>query len=386
MEEILLSTTILASFLGGMVVLLAPCCVSVMLPAFFATTFRRKTQILAMTLVFAAGVGTIILPIAFGAAALSRLLIDYHTPVFTIGGLAMMVMGGLILAGRKIMLPMIVRGGSGGSTIRSVYALGAFSGAASACCAPVLAGVAAVSGAASSFPAALAVGVAPKGIPLMGPTKTSESPRKNTSRPLKIWVLVAVVVAAVVGLFLVYQGSTDPEPGPAQMRAEGVDYDVGSPGTGSEAPAFTLPSVEGGPVELGDYSGKSTLLYFHERLGCQPCWDQIKDLEENPSVLQEAGIDSLVTITSGPADLIARKMSDDGLETVALADTDLTVSRQYEANKFGMMGESSNGHTFILVGPEGTIQWRADYGGAPDYTMYVPVTQLMNDLEAGRAG
>ncbi|MHA7156188.1 cytochrome c biogenesis CcdA family protein [Arthrobacter sp. TMN-50] len=160
MEEILLSTTILAAFLGGMVALLAPCCVSVMLPAFFATTFRRKTQILAMTLVFAAGVGTIILPIAFGAAALSRLLIDYHTPVFTVGGLAMMLMGGLILAGKKIMLPMFVRGGSGGSSIRSVYALGAFSGAASACCAPVLAGVAAVSGAASSFPAALAVGVA----------------------------------------------------------------------------------------------------------------------------------------------------------------------------------------------------------------------------------
>lgn len=160
MEEILLSTTILASFLGGMIALFAPCCVSVMLPAFFATTFRRKTQILGMTLVFAAGVGTIILPIAFGAAALSRLLIEYHTPIFAGGGSAMIVMGALILAGKKIMLPMFVRGGSGGRNIRSVYALGAFSGAASACCAPVLAGVAAISGAASSFPAALAVGVA----------------------------------------------------------------------------------------------------------------------------------------------------------------------------------------------------------------------------------
>ncbi|SDI95459.1 Cytochrome c biogenesis protein CcdA [Arthrobacter subterraneus] len=161
MEEILLSTTILAAFLGGMVALFAPCCVSVMLPAFFATTFRRKTEILGMTLVFAAGVGTIILPIAFGAAALSRLLIEYHTPIFAVGGSAMIVMGALILAGRKIMLPMLVRGGSGGGrNIRSVYTLGAFSGAASACCAPVLAGVAAISGAASSFPAALAVGVA----------------------------------------------------------------------------------------------------------------------------------------------------------------------------------------------------------------------------------
>src|SRR5258707_7590675 len=41
----------------------------------------------------------------------------------------------------------------------SAYVLGAFSGAASACCAPVLAGVAVLSGAAASFPVALAVGV-----------------------------------------------------------------------------------------------------------------------------------------------------------------------------------------------------------------------------------
>jgi cytochrome c biogenesis protein CcdA len=40
-----------------------------------------------------------------------------------------------------------------------VYGLGVFSGAASACCAPVLAGVATISGAAASFPAAMAVGI-----------------------------------------------------------------------------------------------------------------------------------------------------------------------------------------------------------------------------------
>lgn len=220
----------------------------------------------------------------------------------------------------------------------------------------------------------------------MASTKTSASPGKNTARPLTLWMLAAIAVAAVLGLFLVYQSSTDPDPDPAQARADGVRYDVGSPGAGSQAPAFTLPSVDGGTVELDDYSGKSTLLYFHEGLGCQPCWDQIRDLEKTPSVLQEAGVDALVTITSGPADLIGRKMADDGLESVALADTDLSVSRQYEANKFGMMGDSRNGHTFILVGPDGIIQWRADYGGAPDYTMYVPVARLMNDLKAGRAG
>ncbi|MGH2603867.1 MAG: cytochrome c biogenesis CcdA family protein, partial [Dehalococcoidia bacterium] len=158
--ELLLSTTILASFLGGAVALLAPCCVSVMLPAYFASTFRRRTQIVGMTLIFAAGVATVILPIAFGATALSRLITGQHQIVFSVGGALMIVMGLAMLAGWKFMLPMPAMRGGGGRGLGSVYSLGAFSGAASACCAPVLAGIAAVSGAVSSFGTALAVGVA----------------------------------------------------------------------------------------------------------------------------------------------------------------------------------------------------------------------------------
>ncbi len=159
MGQLLFSTTILASFLGGIVALMAPCCVSVMLPAYFASTFRRRSQILGMTLVFTAGVGTIILPIALGAALVSRALIEYHIWIFGTVGSLMMVVGIATLAGWKMMLPMPSHhGGKGG--IGSVYGLGVFSGASSACCAPVLAGVAALSGAASSLPGALVVGVA----------------------------------------------------------------------------------------------------------------------------------------------------------------------------------------------------------------------------------
>ncbi len=159
MGQVLFSTTILASFLGGIVALMAPCCVSVMLPAYFASTFRRRSQILGMTLVFAAGVGTIILPIALGAAAVSRAIFGYHIWIFSIIALVMFGAGIATLSGWKMMLPMPSR--KGGTTgIGSVYGLGVFSGASSACCAPVLAGVIALSGASSSLPSALAVGVA----------------------------------------------------------------------------------------------------------------------------------------------------------------------------------------------------------------------------------
>ena len=45
-----------------------------------------------------------------------------------------------------------------------------------------------------------------------------------------------------------------------------------------------------------------------------------------------------------------------------------------------MMQGTSAGHSFILVGPDGTIRWRADYGGAPDYTMFVPTERMLADL------
>lgn len=159
MGDLLFSTSILAAFLGGVVALLAPCCVSVMLPAYFASSFRSRTHILAMTVVFAAGVATVILPIGLGATALSRLISGHHTLVFSVMGAAMMLGGLAMLAGRKFMLPMPGRRSGGGTGVGSVYTLGVFSGAASSCCAPVLIGVATLSAATASFFPSLIVGL-----------------------------------------------------------------------------------------------------------------------------------------------------------------------------------------------------------------------------------
>lgn len=155
-----MGTALLVAFLGGVVALLAPCCISVMLPAFLATGFRHRGGVVPATLVFGAGVATVILPIGLGATALSRLFIEQHTWVFSVGGVLMAAGGVAVLVGWKPNLPMpgarTVRQGSYGSA----YSLGAFSGIASACCAPVLVGVAVLAGASASFPAALAIGVA----------------------------------------------------------------------------------------------------------------------------------------------------------------------------------------------------------------------------------
>jgi peroxiredoxin len=198
-----------------------------------------------------------------------------------------------------------------------------------------------------------------------------------------------VTVLVVAGLFAIYRANTGSATGAASDR-----YDVGSPGIGAVAPDFLLPNVTA-PAALGgtpattrlsDYRGKTVLLYFHEGLGCQPCWDQIRDLQKDPAALAAMGADQLLTITTGPQYLVAQKMHDDGLTEPALADTGLRVSTQYQANRYGMMGSSSDGHTFVLVGPDGIIRWRADYGGPPRFTMYVTPEQLIADERAARAG
>lgn len=201
--------------------------------------------------------------------------------------------------------------------------------------------------------------------------------RHLRNRRLRITALVAAAaIAATTALYMVFDQA---EKSPA------VGYDVGKPSIGAAAPDFTLAASAGGQEALADYRGKSVLLYFQEGLGCQPCWDQITDLEKAGTKVKAAGIDQMLSITTDPADLVARKVKDEGITTPVLSDPDLKISKTYTTNQYGMMGTSKNGHSFILVGPDGKIDWRADYGGAPDYTMYVPVEKVLADLKAGRA-
>lgn len=45
--------SVAAAVIAGMIALFAPCCVSVMLPAYFAASFHNRRLMVAMTLLFA---------------------------------------------------------------------------------------------------------------------------------------------------------------------------------------------------------------------------------------------------------------------------------------------------------------------------------------------
>lgn len=200
----------------------------------------------------------------------------------------------------------------------------------------------------------------------------------KTGGKIAILAGLALVVLATIYFFNTANGTS------ANTNTSGAyPFAVGNPGPGEQAPSIRLQSTDGSTFDLSTMRGKTVLLFFQEGLACEPCWTQIHDIESNMSQFQSLGITSMVSITTDPLDALKQKVSDEGISTPILSDTTFAVSQEYHANQYGMMNGSSDGHSFIVVGPDGRILWRADYGGSPDYTMYVPISTLVKDIKAG---
>lgn len=143
--ELVAAASLITAFIAGMAALFAPCCIGVLLPAYLASVFKTKTKIFLMTFVYFMGILTIFLPLGLGVAGLSSFFSDNHGLFFTVGGAFMLLLGVSLLLGKSIMLPVRVHPKFQKYDFGSIYILGVFSGIATTCCAPVLAGVLALS-------------------------------------------------------------------------------------------------------------------------------------------------------------------------------------------------------------------------------------------------
>ncbi|MBI5287582.1 MAG: cytochrome c biogenesis protein CcdA [Chloroflexi bacterium] len=159
MGPLVATSSVLVAFVGGVLALAAPCCVTYLLPAYLASVYRAQRAVLALTFVFAAGIAVVLLPMVLGVAVLADMLGEFHKEVFILGGVFLVFLGFWSLAGRNLALPMRPAP-TGNYSVASVFGLGIFSGAASSCCAPVLAGVLTLSAVSSSLPQALMIGSA----------------------------------------------------------------------------------------------------------------------------------------------------------------------------------------------------------------------------------
>lgn len=143
----LIITSLITAFVAGIAALFAPCCITVLLPTYLASIFRQRRTVVAMTAVFFLGLLAVFLPLGLGIAAFGTFLASIHNPLYYIGSIFLMLLGASLLLGKHFSLPFHIkqRGGGKVTGAGSVFILGIFSGFATLCCAPVLAGVLALS-------------------------------------------------------------------------------------------------------------------------------------------------------------------------------------------------------------------------------------------------
>ena len=157
--DVLLAGSLAAAFAAGLVAFFAPCCAGVMLPTYLAAVSGgSRFRVARLSALYIAGVAVVVLPITLGASALATFVSDWHAKLFVLGGVMML----FVAAGlwRGTMLPIKVPKPALTGSAASVFALGAFSGAATACCAPVLAGAVALSATSADIAGGLLLGTA----------------------------------------------------------------------------------------------------------------------------------------------------------------------------------------------------------------------------------
>ena len=147
-SNFLFGISLTASFLAGVLALFAPCCITFLFPSYLGTIFKSSSakasegrgKVMYFTLIFALGLGLVLVTIALGIRSAIFFLDTYHTQVYYLGALIMILMGVMTL--KPIFhLPQIFHvSGLQNKQVNtmSVFGLGLMSGLTSACCAPVL--------------------------------------------------------------------------------------------------------------------------------------------------------------------------------------------------------------------------------------------------------
>ncbi len=143
--EPLIIASFITSFFAGIAALFAPCCIGVLLPAYFGSIFRQKRTVLIMTGVFFLGLLAVFAPLGLGIGVFGELFKEYHNAIYMIASAFLLLLGASLLLGFHLSIPFHTKPRTRATGAKSVFVLGVFSGFATLCCAPVLAGALALS-------------------------------------------------------------------------------------------------------------------------------------------------------------------------------------------------------------------------------------------------
>jgi peroxiredoxin Q/BCP len=116
------------------------------------------------------------------------------------------------------------------------------------------------------------------------------------------------------------------------------------------APAFSLPSQEGGPVSLTDYRGKWVVLYFYPKDMTQGCTIEAHNFQQDlPKYQQKNAV--IVGVSVDSTDSHKEFCAKESLTFKLLSDTDKKVVDLYGSlNPRGMASRNT-----FLIDPAGKI-------------------------------
>jgi peroxiredoxin Q/BCP len=127
--------------------------------------------------------------------------------------------------------------------------------------------------------------------------------------------------------------------------------------TGAKAPDFTLPDQDGSPVSLGDYAGKTVVLYFYPKASTSGCTVQACGVRDHLPSYAEAGA-VVIGVSPDPVKAIKRFADNESLDFTLLADEDHAVCEAYgvwaEKSMYGRRYFGALRATFI-IGPDGIV-------------------------------
>jgi thioredoxin-dependent peroxiredoxin len=129
------------------------------------------------------------------------------------------------------------------------------------------------------------------------------------------------------------------------------------PVPGDQAPDFELPDQDGNEVSLGDFAGRTVVLYFYPKADTPGCTTQACGIRDHAADYDAAGA-VVLGVSPDPVTAVKRFHGKQSLNFTLLADEEHAV-----ADLYGVWGEKSmSGRTYMgvmrstfIVDPDGRV-------------------------------
>ncbi len=177
-----------------------------------------------------------------------------------------------------------------------------------------------------------------------GPDYESEDPKVGwgiTLRQVITWAAVGLIV--VVGIWLLDGGRPFSS---GEASGETGDDPGAAPRIGRPAPDFVLNNLEGKPIRLSDFRGKTVFLNFWATW-CPPCRAEMPDIERVYQEYTDKDVVVLAVNQREDPETVKRFMESLNLSLPVLLDSSGEVGRRYRVSGIP---------TSFFVDPKGVIR------------------------------